>query len=372
MLTLPLCVMVGRPFAWAALVLPLLPCGGTDAYDAYFQNGARSPPRTMVLVLPADAGGNATLEPAEGVERRAWVGLRVDWYEHPATVASFADRVVVSAGRYGGVGDADASVARQFVFLDAIHLRPCAEAFPATAPAAEARFRDDARNVSLPIRVLAVSPAVAVVEDFVSTAECEAMVSLAAAGGARARTDAEGGLSHAGSPFRRRRGVLFPWARGDALPAALLARASALAAVFGIAAPASAAQEPVNLIEYGEKDAYEPHCDSDCLRDGPVGPGARVATVLVYCAAPDLGGATVFPDRGGGRALKIAPAANAALVFSYETGARGALHAGCAVRRGTKRVLSIFLRTAFDGDDTRASVDVDGLAAPPRGPRGSE
>ena len=121
----------------------------------------------------------------------------------------------------------------------------------------------------------------------------------------------------------------------------------------------STPRPPFRPDRYGEKDAYEPHCDASCDRPR-VEPGGRVATVLVYCEAPRLGGATVFPDHAG-RALKVAPTAGAALFFAYATGARHALHAGCAVRAGAKRVLSIFLRSA--GGPGAVEIDVDGRPA---------
>ena len=90
--------------------------------------------------------------------------------------------------------------------------------------------------------------------------------------------------------------------------------------------------------------------------------GGRVGTVLLYCSAPELGGATAFPAHGG-EMLKVAPEAGSAVFFSYDRGAEDSLHAGCAVRAGTKRVVSIFLRDGVDAALPWSAVDVDGVVA---------
>ena len=119
-------------------------------------------------------------------------------------------------------------------------------------------------------------------------------------------------------------------------------------------------QEPINLVEYGVGDGYEPHCDVACDRDGAAPPGARVATVLVYCEAAALGGATVFPDHRGA-ALKAMPAPADAVFFAYDgPGApRETIHAGCPVRAGAKRVLSVFLRSEPEPEAGAEAGDVD-------------
>ena len=44
---------------------------GQDYYLATFRNGARDPPRPMTLVLRDNASKNVTLQPGDGVVRRA-------------------------------------------------------------------------------------------------------------------------------------------------------------------------------------------------------------------------------------------------------------------------------------------------------------
>ena len=78
----------------------------------------------------------------------------------------------------------------------------------------------------------------------------------------------------------------------------------------------------------------------------------------LYCAAPALGGATVFPGRG----LKVDPVPGSALFFAYDVDAASTLHAGCAVRTGAKVVASAFLRSGVSAERPWGTVDVDGVA----------
>ena len=329
-----------------------------DYYLATFRNGARSPPRPMTLVLRDNASKNVTLAPGAGIERRARRGLVVDWFDDDPTASNFAARTVLSLDRYADLDDADASAARQFVFLDTLAIAPCAEA------AAEATPLRRIQAAGLDIDVIAEDPVVAVVKSFASRDECDAMQSLAAHGGARRRTPQEGAWSHddPSTGFRRRLGLTYDWdlVGNETLPAALLDRAAAVAEAFGIHVPRTF-QEPLNIVEYGQFDHYEPHCDCSCERSGPR-PGGRVATMLLVCEAPTLGGATAFP-RHHDRALTLRPGAGDAVFFAYGENARESLHAGCPVRDGVKRVVSIFLRDGVTASSPASHYDVDGGAA---------
>ncbi|KAH8071105.1 procollagen-proline 4-dioxygenase [Aureococcus anophagefferens] len=271
----------------------------------------------------------------EGAAFDAAPGVAVDWFEHPASAASFADRVVVASRRYVEPFDRDdRAAARQFVFLDALHVAPCRDGVPATAPIESATYAD--ANRSFRVDVLARRPLVAAVAGFAAPGECDAL---------RAAADAEG-------RERAPRDGAEP--RGLELPAAPR-RLPAVRGVVGL--PRASAPAPDG--RYGERDAYEPHCDVSCDRaDGAGGSGGRAATVLLYCAAPALGGATVFPGRG----LKVDPVPGSALFFAYDADAASTLHAGCAVRTGAKVVASAFLRSGVSAERPWGAVDVDGVA----------
>ena len=49
--------------------------------------------------------------------------------------------------------------------------------------------------------------------------------------------------------------------------------------------------------------------------------------------------------------------------FPYDKNARESLHAGCPVRDGVKRVVSIFLRDGVTASSPASHFDVDGGAA---------
>jgi len=322
-----------------------------DYYLATFRNGARSPPRPMTLVLRDDASKNVTLQPGDGIERRARRGLVVDWFDG----AEFAARTVLSSDRFADLDD-DAALARQFVFLDTLAIAPCAEA------AAHATPLRRIQAAGLDVNVIAEDPVVAVVKSFASRDECATMQLLAARGGARRRTPREGALSHdePSTGFRRRLGLTYDWdlVGNETLPAALLDRAAAVAEAFDIHVLTGTFQEPLNIVEYGQFDHYEPHCDATCERSGPK-PGGRVATMLLVCEMPKLGGATAFP-RHHGKALTLRPAAGDAVFFAYDKNARESLHAGCPVRESVKRVVSIFLRDGVTASSPASHFDVDG------------
>jgi hypothetical protein len=99
-------------------------------------------------------------------------------------------------------------------------------------------------------------------------------------------------------------------------------------------------------------DQYRPHCDGDC--DGmPHKSGGRVATMVMYCTVPELGGATNFQNSN----VYVQPELGAAAFFSYldpktmlkETGFTS--HSGCPVIEGTKRIAVHWMRVGVDKEN---------------------
>lgn len=128
-------------------------------------------------------------------------------------------------------------------------------------------------------------------------------------------------------------------------------------------------QEPFSVIYYnGSKtkegvipDEYRPHCDGSC--DGsPHLHGGRVATLLLYCAVADEGGATTFTNA---RTL-AAPRPNDAVFFSYfdkdtaqmDTGITQ--HSGCPVLSGDKWVMTLWMRRGISDADPWSKYDPTG------------
>jgi hypothetical protein len=74
-----------------------------------------------------------------------------------------------------------------------------------------------------------------------------------------------------------------------------------------------------------EPDRYMPHCDGDCEGDS-FRPGTRVATMVMYCSVPEVGGATNFAKSN----IHVKPKVGQATWFKYvselKVGEDGELH----------------------------------------------
>eukprot|EP01083_Nonionella_stella_P111619 327535_1 len=97
-----------------------------------------------------------------------------------------------------------------------------------------------------------------------------------------------------------------------------------------------------------EPDRYMPHCDGQC--DGlKFQEAGRVATMVLYCEAPEKGGATNFKQVG----IHVVPEAGAAVFFSY-LGSDGRTdkglteHSCCPVLEGSKKIAVQWLRLGVD------------------------
>ena len=128
-------------------------------------------------------------------------------------------------------------------------------------------------------------------------------------------------------------------------------------------------QEPFSVIHYNGTrvgrtplpDEYRPHCDGGC--DGaPHLHGGRVATLLLYCEVPKLGGATTFSNAR----VSVKPKALDAVLFSYlddDTGTMDTghtVHSGCPVIDGEKWVMTLWMRKGVHEDDTWSQYDPTG------------
>jgi prolyl 4-hydroxylase len=105
--------------------------------------------------------------------------------------------------------------------------------------------------------------------------------------------------------------------------------------------------EGLQVLRYRAGAEYRPHHDyfdpahpgsAPILARG----GQRVATLVIYLAAPAAGGATTFPEAG----LEIAPVKGNAVFFAYEAPQpwTHTLHGGAPVRAGEKWVATKWLR----------------------------
>lgn len=129
---------------------------------------------------------------------------------------------------------------------------------------------------------------------------------------------------------------------------------------FGAAEEGDEDEERAKLYDPTTPDRYTPHCDGDC--DGrPHKMGSRVATMVMYCVTPKEGGATNFQTAG----VSVKPTLHAGVFFSYldndtklhETGFT--THSGCPVRKGTKKIAVQWMRVGVDEENPWDSFDTN-------------
>jgi prolyl 4-hydroxylase len=183
-------------------------------------------------------------------------------------------------------------------------------------------------------------PRVVVFGNLLTAAECDALMDLARPRLARSETvvNATGGSEvHAA---RTSDGMFFT--RGEApLIERIEARIGAL-----LNWPVDHG-EGLQILRYRPGAQYLPHHDYfDPAQPGTPAilkrGGQRVATLIMYLAAPESGGATTFPDA----TLDVAPVRGSAVFFSYDRphAVTRTLHGGAPVLAGEKWVATKWLR----------------------------
>jgi len=127
-------------------------------------------------------------------------------------------------------------------------------------------------------------------------------------------------------------------------------------------------QEDLMSIQYSGRgrddpapDRYMPHCDGDCT-GMPHKPGTRVATMVMYCEVPEVGGATNFRNAG----VHIEPKKGSAVFFSYmgddfvmDKGFTE--HSGCPVLIGEKKIVTQWMRHGVDAENPWDSFNTLGI-----------
>lgn len=92
--------------------------------------------------------------------------------------------------------------------------------------------------------------------------------------------------------------------------------------------------------------------------------GNRVATMVVYCDVPEVGGATQFRNSG----IHLKPKVGMATFFSY-MGSDGVMddgfteHSGCPVLKGDKRIVTQWMRKGVDEKNPWDSFNTCKLAS---------
>jgi hypothetical protein len=199
------------------------------------------------------------------------------------------------------------------------------------------------------------------IKNFVSEEECEAMERAAKPILHRATVaDGKGGSQFSPSRKAMQAGIKVKWsmeADGDHI-ASLSRRVYDYANHVLDLNITEHGQEDLMSIQYfgreddKEPDRYMPHCDGDCHGE-PHKWGTRMATMVMYCKVPLLGGATNFRNSG----LHIVPEMGSATFFSYidpntrKMDRQFTEHSGCPVLMGEKKIVTQWIRLGVDNEN---------------------
>ena len=201
------------------------------------------------------------------------------------------------------------------------------------------------------------------IEAFITPEECDA-ITAAAKPKLHRGTVADGKGGHQLSDHRKawQAGIRIPWEKeedGDPIATVLRRVYDYTNHATGYNLTIDGQEDLMSIQYYGNgkgnttesPDQYRPHCDGAC--DGlPHKKGGRVATMVMYCDVPTIGGATNF----GHSNVFVKPQVGNAAFFSYmdpdtknmEEGFT--THSGCPVIEGTKRIAVHWMRIGVDKD----------------------
>ena len=201
-----------------------------------------------------------------------------------------------------------------------------------------------------------------VIKNFITAEECDAVHAAANPILHKATVaDGKGGSEYSATRKAMQAGVRVPWEKeadghGIATVSRRLYDYINQATGYNIE---EAGQEDLMSIQYQGRgdddpspDNYRPHCDGDCSGLDHKR-GGRVATMVMYCTAPDKGGSTNFRNAN----VHVKPELHAAVFFSYldkdtnkmDTG--WTEHSGCPVREGKKSIAVQWLRIGVDEEN---------------------
>lgn len=177
-------------------------------------------------------------------------------------------------------------------------------------------------------------PRVVVIDDFMSSQECDELINVSRDAIARSTVIERGTGANTLDDVRTSSGM-FHVRGGNEIVRTVEARISEL-----IQWPVENG-EGMQILRYGIDEKYEPHNDYFDPKDpGSVHnigkSGQRIASVLIYLNDPQAGGATNFPDVG----LEVKPRKGTLLFFAYPTHDQRSktTHGGMPVIAGEKWV----------------------------------
>lgn len=224
------------------------------------------------------------------------------------------------------------------------------------------------------VQVLLDRPAskIMFVDNFISVAECDAMANAAQPRLAKASVaDGKGGSHFSEHRKAMQAGITVDWdkeASGDDI--AILSRRvyDFTNYVLDLDIKENGQEDLMSIQYFGrglddeEPDRYTPHCDGDCT-GSPHKSGTRMATMVMYCDMPEVGGHTNFRNSG----VHVKPTRGGAVFFSYIdpetkiTDKGFTEHSGCPVLVGEKKIVTQWIRLGVDDENPWNSFNSLGL-----------
>ena len=181
------------------------------------------------------------------------------------------------------------------------------------------------------------SPALRVLNDFLSAEECDTLIEQARPRLQRAKTVDSSGKQQIDAR-RTSEGMFFTLGETP-----LIKRIEQrIATMLGIPADHG---EGLQILHYLPGQQYEPHYDWF----NPEQPGfaaitakggQRIASLVIYLNTPEAGGGTAFPEVG----VTVTALRGSAVYFAYDAGDTASLHAGLPVQKGEKWIATKWLR----------------------------
>lgn len=251
----------------------------------------------------------------------------------------------------------------------------CADhSLPSSTPIRIEKWHHHNSLFSRQVDILHDRPAskVHVIKNFISKEECAAMEEATRNHHKRAMVSDGKGGSHV-SPERKamQAGIKIPWDKEK--EGNLLAKISRRVYdynnhILGLGIDEHGQEQLMSIqykgrgIEDKEPDRYMPHCDGKCT--GMLHrPGQRMATVVMYCTVPEIGGATNFRQSG----LHVIPEEGSATYFAYMNPDTFIMdnhwteHSGCPVIKGEKKIITQWIRHGVDKKNPWNSFNTLGI-----------
>mmetsp|Transcript_24881 Transcript_24881/g.58769 ORF Transcript_24881/g.58769 Transcript_24881/m.58769 type:complete len:469 (-) Transcript_24881:284-1690(-) len=243
-----------------------------------------------------------------------------------------------------------------------------------TEPVRTTQWRSSRDRRRRTVDVLLDRPAskIMFVKDFISEAECNAMAEAAAPKLHKATVaDGKGGSHFSEHRKALQAGIKVNWSKEDAGDhIAILSRRvyDFTNYVLDLGIKENGQEDLMSIQYFGrgmndtEPDRYTPHCDGDCT-GLPHKSGTRMATMVMYCTMPEVGGHTNFKNAG----VHVKPTKGGAVFFSYidpETKVtdKGLTeHSGCPVLVGEKKIVTQWIRLGVDDENPWDSFNSLGL-----------